>query len=251
MEKPDDVSALETTAHEPSGYTLDSFPSLPGDHDNALAGLSDRDAAPAAGPHGTAADAMPITPHETGHAEAGMNGAVATLPPEPMKSEPAPAGGPEPVRSYLSAVPSAVDAPPATATTAPSISVALDRDAQAAAAVALGALAAGLAAAPAGASPPQAAAPAAPPAAPSDAAPPPAAPPAVAPQAGTAAPVPAAQPSAAEAAPLPVPASQGQTRGLEDIIAEMARPMLERWISDNMPRIMEKALRGELKSKKP
>jgi cell pole-organizing protein PopZ len=35
-------------------------------------------------------------------------------------------------------------------------------------------------------------------------------------------------------------------RTLEDMVADMLRPMLERWVQENMPRIMEKALRGEV-----
>lgn len=39
-------------------------------------------------------------------------------------------------------------------------------------------------------------------------------------------------------------------RAIEDIVTDMVRPMLEKWIAENMPRIVEKALRGEAKSKK-
>jgi cell pole-organizing protein PopZ len=35
-------------------------------------------------------------------------------------------------------------------------------------------------------------------------------------------------------------------RTLEDAVADMVRPMLQQWITDNMPRIVEKALRGEV-----
>jgi cell pole-organizing protein PopZ len=41
-------------------------------------------------------------------------------------------------------------------------------------------------------------------------------------------------------------------RTLEDAVAEMLRPMLQQWVTDNMPRIIEKALRVEMaKSMKP
>lgn len=91
----------------------------------------------------------------------------------------------------------------------------MDRETQAAAASALGALAAGLAASSATE---QARAHAA--------------------QAGGTAPsmAPAGSP----------PMQPVQQRTLEDIVADMIRPMLERWVSENMPRIMEKALRGEV-----
>jgi hypothetical protein len=37
-------------------------------------------------------------------------------------------------------------------------------------------------------------------------------------------------------------------RTLEDAVAEMLKPMLQQWLSDNMPRIIEKALRVEAAS---
>jgi cell pole-organizing protein PopZ len=37
-------------------------------------------------------------------------------------------------------------------------------------------------------------------------------------------------------------------RTLEDAVAEMLKPMLQRWLSDNMPRIIERALRFEAAS---
>ena len=54
----------------------------------------------------------------------------------------------------------------------------------------------------------------------------------------------AAGPSAAQAA---------TARSLEDMVTEMVKPMLQRWIDDNMPRIIEKALRSETQagSQKP
>ena len=35
-------------------------------------------------------------------------------------------------------------------------------------------------------------------------------------------------------------------RTLEDVVADMLRPMLQKWVAENMPRIMEKALRSEM-----
>jgi cell pole-organizing protein PopZ len=41
-------------------------------------------------------------------------------------------------------------------------------------------------------------------------------------------------------------------KSLEEMVADMVRPMLQQWIAENMPRIMEKALRVEVaKSLKP
>jgi cell pole-organizing protein PopZ len=37
-------------------------------------------------------------------------------------------------------------------------------------------------------------------------------------------------------------------RTLEDAVAEMLKPLLQRWLSDNMPRIIERALRVEAAS---
>ncbi len=67
----------------------------------------------------------------------------------------------------------------------------------------------------------------------------------------TAASPPAAVPVAAaavESAPTPV----APARTLEDAVTDMIRPMLEKWVEANMPRLMEKALRGDLsKGQKP
>ena len=35
-------------------------------------------------------------------------------------------------------------------------------------------------------------------------------------------------------------------RTVEDIVAELLRPMLRQWLAENMPRMVEKALRVEL-----
>lgn len=40
--------------------------------------------------------------------------------------------------------------------------------------------------------------------------------------------------------------SSGQPRTLEDMVADMVKPMLQKWLQDNMPRIIEKALRVEV-----
>lgn len=40
--------------------------------------------------------------------------------------------------------------------------------------------------------------------------------------------------------------SQSASRSLEDVVADMLRPMLQKWVAENMPRIMEKALRSEM-----
>jgi cell pole-organizing protein PopZ len=52
----------------------------------------------------------------------------------------------------------------------------------------------------------------------------------------TAAPSPAAAPAVAAEPPV---------RTLEDAVAEMLRPMLQQWLTDHMPRIIERALRVE------
>lgn len=51
---------------------------------------------------------------------------------------------------------------------------------------------------------------------------------------------------------LPLAAPHGApARTLEDAVADMLRPMLQKWVADNMPRIMERALRVEMGSPKP
>ena len=51
---------------------------------------------------------------------------------------------------------------------------------------------------------------------------------------------------------LPVAAPQGApVRTLEDAVADMLRPMLQKWVADNMPRIMERALRVEVGNVNP
>ena len=47
----------------------------------------------------------------------------------------------------------------------------------------------------------------------------------------------------------PAPAPQGDngvSRTMEDTVAELLRPMLRNWLAENMPRIVERALRKEL-----
>lgn len=55
----------------------------------------------------------------------------------------------------------------------------------------------------------------------------------------------APQPGAAPVAEMPVVAAAGAPRTLEDMITDMVKPMLQKWMADNMPRIIEKALRSE------
>jgi cell pole-organizing protein PopZ len=43
----------------------------------------------------------------------------------------------------------------------------------------------------------------------------------------------------------PTPGVSAASRSLEDSVADMIKPMLQKWIDDNMPRIIEKALRNE------
>lgn len=54
------------------------------------------------------------------------------------------------------------------------------------------------------------------------------------------------KPATGSASPSEAPASEPATRTLEDTVAELLRPMLRDWLNANMPRIVEKALRGEL-----
>ena len=49
-------------------------------------------------------------------------------------------------------------------------------------------------------------------------------------------------PAAVSAAPAPASAA----RSFEDVVSDMLRPMLQKWVQENMPRIMEKALRSEM-----
>lgn len=64
---------------------------------------------------------------------------------------------------------------------------------------------------------------------------------------------PAADVLPAPAAPQTSPVSNGgeavsqpSSRSLEEVVADMLRPMLQKWVAENMPRIMEKALRSEM-----
>jgi cell pole-organizing protein PopZ len=62
---------------------------------------------------------------------------------------------------------------------------------------------------------------------------------------------PRASPSTLPATVSPV-GSMPVNRTLEDAVADMLRPMLQQWVADNMPRIIEKALRSEVeKTLKP
>jgi cell pole-organizing protein PopZ len=53
----------------------------------------------------------------------------------------------------------------------------------------------------------------------------------------------AAQPTASAKA-VAAPADAG-SRTLEDVVADMVRPMLQKWIDENMPRIVERALKRD------
>lgn len=67
-------------------------------------------------------------------------------------------------------------------------------------------------------------------------------------------PAPEVRPAAPSTLPAPVPSagSMPVNRTLEDAVADMLRPMLQQWVADNMPRIIERALRTEVaKSVKP
>ncbi|AHB50159.1 hypothetical protein W911_09505 [Hyphomicrobium nitrativorans NL23] len=62
-----------------------------------------------------------------------------------------------------------------------------------------------------------------------------------------ASPLPAAPPATAPVATqLVSEADAAPGRTLEDVVADMLRPMLQKWVAENMPRIMEKALRSEM-----
>ena len=51
-------------------------------------------------------------------------------------------------------------------------------------------------------------------------------------------------PAATQAsAPAVAPASSAGPRTLDDMVSDLLRPMLEKWVESNMPRLMEKALR--------
>ena len=159
--------------------------------------------------------------------------------PEPVTASVAPKPDAAPIAAPPAARPAAAaPAPkPTGQSTVSSAAETVDKDA---AANALGALAQGLAASTAktdaadvGVSPPQerAAAPGASPQA--------AAPVSPAPVSPALAAAPVAVQSASDASAAP-----GRT--LEDVVADMLRPMLQKWVAENMPRIMEKALRSEM-----
>lgn len=57
---------------------------------------------------------------------------------------------------------------------------------------------------------------------------------------------------APQGAAIPPASTPPAGRTLEDAVADMLRPMLQQWVSDNMPRIIERALRVEVaKTTKP
>ena len=57
---------------------------------------------------------------------------------------------------------------------------------------------------------------------------------------GVAAPITAVAAATAVVAPPPIVAAQATARTMEDMVAEMLRPMLREWLDSNMPRIIEK-----------
>lgn len=63
---------------------------------------------------------------------------------------------------------------------------------------------------------------------------------------------PASEPAAPSPSTLPVTVqpygASGPPRTLEDAVADMLRPMLQQWVADNMPRIIERALRTEVEN---
>lgn len=56
----------------------------------------------------------------------------------------------------------------------------------------------------------------------------------------------AARPDSSPAMSSAPAAAAASARTLEDVVADMLRPMLQQWVQENMPRIMEKALRSEM-----
>jgi hypothetical protein len=53
-------------------------------------------------------------------------------------------------------------------------------------------------------------------------------------------------PQTAPSAVAPVADTASSVRTMEDTVADLLRPMLRNWLSENMPRIVERALRKEL-----
>lgn len=64
--------------------------------------------------------------------------------------------------------------------------------------------------------------------------------------AGQAANLPAAAAASPPATAAPAVLALGGVRTVEDIVAELLRPMLREWLAENMPRMVERALRIEL-----
>ncbi|WP_333795242.1 DUF2497 domain-containing protein [Hyphomicrobium sp.] len=56
----------------------------------------------------------------------------------------------------------------------------------------------------------------------------------------------APQPAAPAPAPAMATASPPAARTLEDVVADMLKPILQQWVDENMPRIVERALRNEV-----
>ena len=243
-------------------------------------------APPTAATHGAATVQTPADPETSAAAASALDLLAAELKassereaaeaPKPAPgATPAPAApAPAPAQPIAAAPAAAKPTPPAV--TAPGPAATSAPQATAPAPTPPGATPAAAPAKPTAASAPTAPAPAAQPGAPAPAAAKPAAPPAPAPAPNATAPAatapaagqagPAAQSASATTAPAPgVPASAsateppgtaaappavaaplGDVRTLEDTVVELLRPMLRKWLDDNMPRIVEKALRVEI-----
>lgn len=206
-------SASTVSAAKPAAKSTDPEPTGPVVVPVTPAEATHQAAAIAKGPGSSATGSQgagsPPARHDASSG-ASLPSSAASFPFDPVEQAPVSSGSPDPV---------AQGATPRTAANAGSVLQSLDRESQAAAASALGALAAGLAASSAANEAVRSA-----------------------PVASSAAPSMQAAPSAT--APGAAPLTPQRT--LEDIVTDMVRPMLEKWIAENMPRIMEKALRGEV-----
>lgn len=160
---------------------------------------------------GASTVSVPLPPRTTLFSRPVTSAKVETLAPSPAPASVEQATPPAPVPSYAASIPTAEPA----SSRAPSVQ--LPATAGSGPVSALNALAAGLAASNAHSTP-------------------------AVPSATASAVVPVAAP--------PEPAVQSVSnhavRTLEDTVADMVKPMLQRWIDDNMPRIIEKALRNEV-----
>ena len=67
-----------------------------------------------------------------------------------------------------------------------------------------------------------------------------------APAAASAIPSAAPSPAAPSAAPAATPAAAVTTRSLEDLVAELLRPVLREWLDQHLPAVIERVVREEL-----